>query len=88
MALSTEKAKSSKNSLIQDSHPRPHEQNPHTDPTDFTGFARLTWNLTEDYGCSWEPIQSDFYTYFIHFNPIYTDFKKVNKFTSQQVNEQ
>ena len=27
-------------------------------------------------------------TYFIHLNPIYTDFKKVNKSTSQQVNEQ
>lgn len=41
MALSTEKAKSSKNSLIQDSHPRPHEQNPHTDST---RFNKLTYH--------------------------------------------
>ena len=59
----------------------------HTDPT-LAEFARLTWNLTEDYDCSWKTIQSDFHTYFIHLNPIYTDFKKVKKSTSQQVNEQ
>ena len=28
-----------------------------------------------------------FYTYLIHLNPIFTELKKVNRSTSQQVNE-